>query len=385
MTSKTITVFTDGDSSLLSTWSNVPYLMTRSFEKDCGIKVNRINMAPNPILEYLYNTTVGRVVRVLCDHETSYDFKRSFLHKIICKHRMKQAVKDYPDTDMFLSLSYSWNPKRYTGRPCMMFCDWSYGYYFEKFRQRTPDWFESYELKREDRYLSDCDYVISLFPDSAEWLRTHGIIQAVYLGNVINAVEEPCEQDVPAKCNSNSIVFIGREQYIDSACELIKALELLNDDDTGWEAHVIGVSREELSKALGREQLPVFVKCYGYLSKDKEEDRKTYYELLRTAFCCVNTTPKWAAMSSVIEEMYYYNPIITLPNDNFVQMFGREITFGKYVSANTAQEIRRAISELNHMDRQQYKNMCYNAHDMVKDYTWKKYTAEMLRMTGILE
>lgn len=126
-----ITVFTDGDSSLLSTWSNVPYLMTRSFEKDWKAKVNRINMAPDPRLEYLFNTTVGRVVRVAFDHDTSYDFKRSFLHKAICKHRMKQAVKRYPDTDLFLSLSYSWNPKKYTEKPCMMFCDWSYGYYFE--------------------------------------------------------------------------------------------------------------------------------------------------------------------------------------------------------------------------------------------------------------
>lgn len=382
MSNRTITVFTDGDSSLLSTWSNVPYLMTKSFEKDWKAKVNRINMAPDPRLEYLFNTTVGRVVRVAFDHDTSYDFKRSFLHKAICKHRMKQAVKRYPDTDLFLSLSYSWNPKKYTEKPCMMFCDWSYGYYFEKFKQRKPDWFEQRELKREEEYLAQCDYVISLFPDSAKWLQMHGVESTAYLGNVINAVEDADERSIPLKRKSKSIVFIGREQYIGSACELVKAVETLNGTGDSWNVQIIGVEQRELCKALGREEIPDFAQCYGYLSKDKEEGRKVYYNTLRDAFACVNTTPQWAAMSSVIEEMYFYNPIITMPNDNFVQMFGQEITFGKYVCSNTAQEIMNAIKELESLDEAKYKEMCYDAHKAVESYTWKNYTSEMLQIAG---
>ena len=145
---------------------------------------------------------------------------------------------------------------------------------------------------------------------------------------------------------------------------------------------IIGVEQRELCKALGREEIPDFAQCYGYLSKDKEEGRKVYYNTLRDAFACVNTTPQWAAMSSVIEEMYFYNPIITMPNDNFVQMFGQEITFGKYVCSNTAQEIMNAIKELESLDEEKYKEMCYNAHKAVESYTWKNYTSEMLQIAG---
>src|SRR3569833_1299656 len=54
-----LTVFSHGDSTLLSTWSNVPYFFTRTIESK-GIKVNRVNINPPYALEELYDRTVWR-------------------------------------------------------------------------------------------------------------------------------------------------------------------------------------------------------------------------------------------------------------------------------------------------------------------------------------
>src|SRR5215831_14407914 len=57
-----ITVFTNGDSGQISTWSNVPYFFIETL-KTKGIKVNRVDLNPDRLLGKLWDKTMGRIVR----------------------------------------------------------------------------------------------------------------------------------------------------------------------------------------------------------------------------------------------------------------------------------------------------------------------------------
>jgi hypothetical protein len=57
---KEINVFTYGNASKLSTWSNVPYFFTETLEEK-GIKVNRINIQPNKIFKTIYRFTIWQI------------------------------------------------------------------------------------------------------------------------------------------------------------------------------------------------------------------------------------------------------------------------------------------------------------------------------------
>lgn len=77
-------------------------------------------------------------------------------------------------------------------------------------------------------------------------------------------------------------------------------------------------------------------------------------------------------------QMYFYNPIITVPNDNFVEMFGEKISFGRYVEKNVAELIAQAIREID-TDEAVYDKMCYDAHEAVDGFTWEEYVKKMLQ------
>jgi len=76
---KEVSVFTNGDSCKLSTWSNVPYFFTQALTAK-GIKVNRIDLSPDPSLEKRWNKFMGRVMRRIFKG-TSYCYFRSFTHQ----------------------------------------------------------------------------------------------------------------------------------------------------------------------------------------------------------------------------------------------------------------------------------------------------------------
>ena len=53
---KEIIIFSCGDSNDISTWSNVPYLFTKTLEGK-GYKLNRVDISPNKIINRVFNTT----------------------------------------------------------------------------------------------------------------------------------------------------------------------------------------------------------------------------------------------------------------------------------------------------------------------------------------
>ena len=72
---QSITVYSNGDSNDLATWSNVPYLFCRALEKR-GIKVYRVNIEANKILKRL-------LIQLLTTYTGKYYTKMPVLNIIV--------------------------------------------------------------------------------------------------------------------------------------------------------------------------------------------------------------------------------------------------------------------------------------------------------------
>ena len=166
---KEITVFTNGDSTKISTWSNVPFFFTTTFEKK-KVKVNRVDISPNKIYENIFNKTVFRLLNKIYKNNT-YTCLRSFVHFFYVRFKIKQVIKQFPQSDAFIFLTFSFSASKLTNKPIIQFCDWTYDYYFNYFQNRKPNFFELQSVNRENSQINESDIVFPLFPRVAEYMK----------------------------------------------------------------------------------------------------------------------------------------------------------------------------------------------------------------------
>jgi glycosyltransferase involved in cell wall biosynthesis len=200
-----------------------------------------------------------------------------------------------------------------------------------------------------------------------------------YFGNVFNPVEKPNKAEIlDLKENSNKILFIGNTFYLSGAIELCKAVGYIKENrNMDIELHFISLIRHDFPYELQAD----YMSCHGYLDKSIPEDREDYYSLIKNAKIVVNTTPKWAGLTSILESMYFYTPIITNKNDNFKKIFGDEIQFGQYCD-NHYIEIAEKIMAIWKLSKDEYSKMCESANFEVKDFTWDKYVENILTVVN---
>lgn len=367
-----VTVFTNGDSHKLSTWSNVPYFFTRTLEEH-HIKVNRVDISPDRRLKWIWRWTFGCLFRLILGRKTDYSYFRSLTNYLNVKYRIKKALHNFSESDASIFLTFSFSPVRLSTKPTIMFSDWTYDYYFKYFAARAPDIMERQSIRRENANIERADLVFPLFPSAAKYMRScYKNKNIYYLGNVVNSARESSEFEILGlKKISRSIVFVGSSKYIEGARSLINAFHEFKREFHGLELDLIGMTDEHFEQPL-----PMGVFCHGYLDKDKTDERKLYYELIHKAKVLVNTTPRWGAFSAVLEAMYHYTPIIVTAFPDFVDTFGREIDFGFYSVDNEVDSIvkglRKAFTDPMH------ERLCINANKAAKGHTWDAYISKML-------
>lgn len=368
---KEVIVFTNGDSAKLYTWSNVPYFFTETLLAK-GIKVNRVDINPDPRLEYLWNKTMGRYVNRLT-RLTSYNYFRSLVHYRNVKKRIKKSLAEYPNADACIFMTFSFSSAGMTNKPTVLFCDWTYDHHFKYHVEKPPGLLERLCLNRENAEIEAADLVLVLFPGIADYMKTRYSNKNIfYLGNVINSkIEVSGEKVLRQKESSDDLIFVGSPRYMEGAAELIKAFSILKKEFTNLKLHIVGIEKYEFSI------LPEDVFCYGYLDKANEEQRATYYDLFTRAKVFINTTPKWGAFSAALEAMYFYIPIIVTPYDEFVKTFGMNIEFGVYCEENSAGMIADRVKRI--LIHPYYRTLCLNAHESVKDYTWSAYIDKVVK------
>mgnify|MGYP007100191735 CR=1 FL=1 len=86
-----VIVFSLGDSTKISTWSNVPYFFTTTLEKQ-GIKVNRVNLQESKYLKLLYFFWFGWMIKFFFK-KSAYTYYRSTLNNWDTKRKIKKAVQ----------------------------------------------------------------------------------------------------------------------------------------------------------------------------------------------------------------------------------------------------------------------------------------------------
>src|SRR5215510_12150390 len=186
-TIKEVTVFTNGDSSVRSTWSNVPFFFTETLISK-GIKVNRVDLTPSPLLDRLYRLTWERTIRVI-SRDTTYTYFRSLIHFLDARLRIKEAINKFDNSEMNMFLTFSFSSVGMTKRPTVLICDWPYEHYINYRQNRKPDLFEKRSIKREDNQIEGAILIFPLFQDVTKYMKTRYKNKNIfYLGNVINSL-----------------------------------------------------------------------------------------------------------------------------------------------------------------------------------------------------
>lgn len=369
---KEINLFTCGDSNDISTWSNVPFLFTKTLEEK-GYKLNRVDISPNSVINRIFNTSSYIIFKKIFKSKACPEFHRTWLHRHIIYRRIKKATKQYPNALFNLFLSFAFNNK-YSNRPNVLWCDWTDRIAIERLN-RVPRFYEKASLHHEDDVMQKADKVYTMFPKCREHMEELYGREIIYINrNVVNTVYNgyfDIKINIETRYVSNKILFIGNIRYIGAAKELVRAFDILKKDHNKLELHIIGMTKEQ----MGVDDCNIY--CYGYLRKNVKEERDLYYSLMHSCKVLVNPAQQWGGYSSTIEAMYYGCPIIVAPYDDFVCEFGTDINFGKYTCDKEA--LHETIRSIIDTDKNKYKDLCFNAYKRVSDYTWNNYVDDFLK------
>lgn len=367
-----ILFFCIGDSTNASTWSNVPYLFGNELERR-GVTLRRINLAPNQLVSKLYNKTVLPLSRLFFPGN-AYAYNRTALHAFFVNRKIRRAVRCYQNADYCFFICFHFY-NRFSKIPSLLFCDWTFKHLIEDRFRRKPNIFERRFIRQEHAAINNAKYVLSLFKESAKVMKMdcpNATIEHFH-GNLVNSFYKgslpPPQKIIEKKKGEKRILFIGNRAYRAAAVKTAEALQYMDEDTT---LDIIGMTVEDVGEDNPQ------VKCHGYLRKDVENERNLYYKLLFEASVVTNTTPQWGGYSSVIESMYYYTPVLISPFNEFVLEFGEDISFGKYNEEFTSECIANNLRSLLHSSN--YNQMCLNAHEAVKDFSWEIFTDKILSM-----
>ena len=370
---RTINVFTAGDSSDLCVWSNVPYLLCRTLENK-GYAVNRIDYESlrSGVLRWL--VLLGDFVYRRFDRRHGKGYFYAKVYYALVDRKIRRAARNFP-ADLDITPYNCGNP--YAPQPTLLLGDWTQDYLYRVRLKRAPQGYQKYYAARQDAVIERSDCVVSLFARCAEDMRAHYRNPHIYhLGrNVVNNVcpgpldpEQACRR----KSESRRILFVGKRHYIAAARQLVRVFGRLQTDCPGLELDIVGLTAKELGFPL-----PEGVRCHGYLNKGIPVEREAYYRLLLDARVFVNTTQLWGGYSSTVEAMYFCNPAVVSPYEDFTAEFGDTIPFGAYCSDGEDERLCAILREL-FADGDLYGRMCRAAHDAVADYTWDNFVEALL-------
>ena len=377
---KSINIFTQGDSTEPSTWSNVPFCFTNALESS-GIQVNRINILPDPtyifkLYKKIWTRFINKFICIFYENHI-YNIDRSIIYRMFVNSKIKRAIEFYPAADYNIFLTFSYTNKFSSG-PSLLLCDYTYEIYIKNSLKRKPNLIEQAYIRYENKVIARSEVVVNLFANYATLMTSKYHKKVHYLGNMgINIVyQEPLVKldTLPVKVKSNKILFIGNRwnhSYIIAAKLLIESFSLLKALYPQIELHFIGMSNDSF------ENIPTGVYCHGYLDKRNKEQRKEYYDLLLNAKLFVNTSGSYGA---TMEAMYYYTPIVTARYGEIVEEFGQEIQFGQYCNELSKEKLLQCIVTVLESDK--YTDMCVSAHDIIAPHTWEEFSKKIIKLLG---
>lgn len=371
MSTLRLLVVSTEDSTKLSSWSNVPYLFCKNLEEQ-GVELKRLTLPHVGWMGELVQWPLRLLKGIRARSESTWDYSRSARYYRKARREIDQALEQEA-FDAVLVLSFSYGPSLPPKVPLYLFGDWTLSYAIECQRSRRPGRLEQASILRENELINAASEVFVLFPLAERFVkkslpqaRTH------YLGNVINAVEQPDEGDIRLKKASQSLLFVGKSHYLEGALQLIEAYRGLKNTLPALTLNIVGMGRDIFG------DLPDGVVCHGYLDKGDPAQRAKYYALLRGARVFVNPNPRWASFSAALEAMYFYTPLVTSAYAEMEETFGRDISFGYYYRSDAGQALHELIEKL--MLDENYESTARNAHVEAGQFSWRAYVERVLHV-----
>lgn len=378
---KEVIVFTYGDSNDISTWSNVPYLFTKTLERK-GVIVHRINI--NVYAGWWVGQIWNRILKPIINWlwpQNMYWYQKTPIANKQVESIIKNAVTKYSTADYCIFMTYDYYNK-HNNIPSILYCDVTFE--MEKIgrRKQRPMFLEKALIRAQHESITHSKLVVPLFKKPAQELVAKGYTNIRCCEHyVINKLyDEPLDADkiIAQKKKSSKILFIGNKTtYYHGALMLIDAFRKLKSSNPELELHIVAMTANDF------ESLPEGVICHGYLHKDVEEERTLYYNLLLDARIICNPTPKWAGISSIMEAMYFFTPFIIAPFDDFKEYIGEFLDCGyfndEFEANHLADNIQRMLVAPN------YEQMARRGHDHVKNYTWDNFIDWFITEVDTLE
>jgi glycosyltransferase involved in cell wall biosynthesis len=372
---KEVNVYTNGAAHRLSTFSNVPYFFIETLKSN-GVKVNPINIEPNANWGKIWNRFALRFIRIFIPG-SMYSFDRTLINEWYMRKIIKKAVQDYPEAEAHIFLTFIAHAKGFSKAPSILISDWNYEYVIEHFWEKKPDFLQKRAIKRQDKILEEADHLFFLFPGSMRKMKEKYKNPNIHLlGNFVNCLDlpQPEWEVLHKKTQSHDLLFIGKDHYKAGAITLLKAFAEIRKKYPDLTLHIIGMDSRNF------EPIPESIIFYGYLDKEKEEQRKTFYDLLSRARVFINTTPKWGAYSATLEALFYYNPVVVAPYDEFLENFGENLDFGLYCPKNDPELLEKLILEI--LESPHYSQLCLNARKTAQDFTWDQVCTHLFHEIG---
>lgn len=372
-----VIVCTDGDSSDVNTWSNVPYFFCKALENK-GVIVHRINIEATGIL--LIICKIGAKLKRIFRDKSCYGVKDFKWYRKIVQHKLKIAEKEYANSEYIITLDYRTVIPKVNGIKTVVFGDWTTAYFIHNHLGRTPNKIERKTLQSEKEAIESADYAITLFPKAYEYMkRIYCNANLHYIGNVINSslFVDDIDEYYQKHLKGNAVLFIGRKNYIAGAVNLIKTVNKYNrEHDDKISVNVVGLEDKDFDGSIDMHN----VRCHGFLKKNNSEQKTEYYELIKNSKIIVNTTEKWSGASSIIEAMYFGCPVIVSPFEDFVATFGEKLNFGFYCQHNTVEDLYKLIEAVFTLSSEDFITMCKAAHKAVEPFTWTLYIERLIAL-----
>ena len=365
-----ITVFANGNPRNPQTWSNVPYYAIKSLEKK-GHVINCVNLDVG--LEGLIKG-FNFLSRKFLGKDTMFLFNLLPISNFLYNQRIRKALKMYPDTELMLFFTYNVSGNEVSKIPSVLFCDFTVEYNIHYIQKRDIRWYERGIIENQDLIMKRADRIVSLFPQAADHYKKYYKRDDIRKidGHIINCDWAISDYDnvIKNKYYNNEIVFIGRKAYRNGAKCLINVVKEYNRCN-GNSVHlsVIGMTAKDLQyNCEDNDQIEFF----GVLDKSNSRQYNEFYHSIENAKLIVNTTKNWGGISSVVEAMYLYTPVITTQYSEFLEIFGDTIDFGMYCKAEDEHELLSKLTRFLLLPEEVFRKYAINAHNQVERFTWDK-------------
>ncbi len=378
-----INLFTYGDALDVNTWSNLPFYFRRALLAR-GVEVNAINVRPSDRALNLTDRLISLRARAASGLgvELPTEVFRTRANYRLTDRVVRRAVRQHPNADAHLFMTFSFSSYRHSPVPVIHYCDRTYEQHLED-KGLAIGWADRPFIEIERGNLEHAALILTTSEVCREFIAArYSAKRVVHLRAGINA--ELGEVDPPRliaqKEAANDILFIGRGAHKRGVDILIKAFETFNRSQRGsFTLHLVGIKRQELPPELGAERNDI--RFYEYLDRTVTTQRELYDTLIRSARLFVFPTRPGPIAGVIREAQWNCTPVIISSVPGASERVAHDSN-GVVVDSLEPDDFARSMEALV-TDLPRWRSFAHNAHLSIKDGTWSATAQRFLEIAEL--